>query len=102
MSKFVVENRICDKEETLPRNELTALQGAKLKETVERVQHVPFYKEAFSRTGVTPEKIRSVEDLQRLPFNEVAERMGRSRPAVQMLWMRALRKLQEILEEQGA
>ena len=30
-----------------------------------------------------------LRNLQRLPFNEVAERMGRSRPAVQMLWMRS-------------
>jgi DNA-directed RNA polymerase specialized sigma24 family protein len=36
--------------------------------------------------------------LQRLPFNEVAERMGRSRAAVQMLWMRAIQRLQELLE----
>jgi RNA polymerase sigma-70 factor (ECF subfamily) len=38
-----------------------------------------------------------LRNLQRLPFDEVAQRMGRSRPAVQMLWMRAIRKLQEEL-----
>ena len=36
---------------------------------------------------------------QRLPFDEIARRMSRSRPAVQMLWLRALRKLQESLVE---
>jgi RNA polymerase sigma-70 factor (ECF subfamily) len=36
-----------------------------------------------------------LRNLQRLPFGEVARRMGRSRPATQMLWMRAIRKLQE-------
>lgn len=40
-----------------------------------------------------------LRNLQRLPFDQVAARMGRSRPAVQMLWMRALKKLQEILPE---
>lgn len=40
-----------------------------------------------------------LRNLQRLPFNEVADRMDRSRPAVQMLWMRAIRKLQEALQE---
>ena len=40
-----------------------------------------------------------LRSLERLPFDEVARRMGRSRPAVQMLWMRAIRSLQEILEE---
>ena len=41
-----------------------------------------------------------LRNLQRLPFNEVAERMNRSRPAVQMLWMRAIRKLQESLAQE--
>jgi RNA polymerase sigma-70 factor, ECF subfamily len=45
-----------------------------------------------------PEDYREVillRNLQRLPFEEVAQRMGRSRPAIQMLWLRAMRKLQE-------
>ena len=32
---------------------------------------------------------------------QVARRMGRSRPAVQMLWMRAIRKLGETCGEEG-
>ncbi|MGI6414198.1 MAG: sigma-70 family RNA polymerase sigma factor [Thermoguttaceae bacterium] len=43
-----------------------------------------------------------LRNLERLPFAEVAERMGRSRPAVQMLWMRAIRRLQEMLGEEDA
>lgn len=39
-----------------------------------------------------------LRNLQRLPFNEIAEQMGRSRPATQMLWMRALKKLQAQLQ----
>jgi RNA polymerase sigma-70 factor (ECF subfamily) len=44
-----------------------------------------------------------LRNLQRLPFADVAQQMGRSRPAVQMLWMRAIRKLQEAMgeEEEG-
>ena len=41
-----------------------------------------------------------LRNLQRLPFNEVAEQMDRTRPAVQMLWMRAIKKLQEVLGEE--
>ena len=41
-----------------------------------------------------------LRNLQQLAFDEVAERMGRSRPAVQMLWMRAIQKLQEILNQE--
>jgi RNA polymerase sigma-70 factor (ECF subfamily) len=40
-----------------------------------------------------------LRNLQRLPFDEVAQRMGRSRPAVQMLWMRAIQKLQTLIDE---
>lgn len=57
----------------MPRDELSVLQGTKLRETVERVQHVPFYKNAFSDSGITPEKIRSLDDLQRLPFTTKAD-----------------------------
>lgn len=73
MCNFVVENRIWDKKESLPRDELAALQAAKLKETTARVKNVPFYKEAFSKNGITPEKIQSLDDLQRLPFTTKAD-----------------------------
>jgi RNA polymerase sigma-70 factor (ECF subfamily) len=43
-----------------------------------------------------------LRNLQRLPFEEVARQMNRSRPAVQMLWMRAIRKLQEIMPEDSS
>jgi RNA polymerase sigma-70 factor (ECF subfamily) len=42
-----------------------------------------------------------LRNLQRLPFDEVAQQMGRSRPAVQMLWMRAIQKLQEVMNGTG-
>jgi RNA polymerase sigma-70 factor (ECF subfamily) len=43
-----------------------------------------------------------LRNLQRLSFNDVAERMGRTRPATQMLWMRAIKKLEQILSEGDA
>jgi RNA polymerase sigma-70 factor (ECF subfamily) len=43
-----------------------------------------------------------LRNLQRLPFDEVARRMDRSRPAVQMLWMRALRALEAGMSRQMA
>ncbi len=49
-----------------------------------------------------PEDYREVimlRNLQRLPFDEVAQRMGRSRPAAQMLWARAIKKLQLSLDD---
>jgi RNA polymerase sigma-70 factor (ECF subfamily) len=52
---------------------------------------------AVSRLPADYQEVIMLRNLQRLPFDEVARRMARSRPAAQMLWMRALRKLQEVL-----
>jgi RNA polymerase sigma-70 factor (ECF subfamily) len=38
-----------------------------------------------------------LRNLERLPFDQVAARMNRTRPAVQMLWLRAVHKLQDAL-----
>lgn len=55
--------------ETLPREAIEALQLKRLQHAVERVcATVPFYREAFQKAGVTPDKIKSLSDLQRLPF----------------------------------
>jgi len=53
--------------------------------------------EAIERLPEDYREVVMLRNLQRLPFNEVAERMGRSRPAVQMLWLRALRQLEGML-----
>ena len=55
--------------------------------------------EAIARLPQDYQDVIQYRNLQRLPFDEVARRMGRSRPAAQMLWMRALRKLEETLEQ---
>jgi phenylacetate-CoA ligase len=68
MNQFVIENRIWSPDETLPRDRLEALQLERLRQTVRRASQVPFYREAFARTGVTPESIRSLDDVRRLPM----------------------------------
>ncbi len=55
--------------------------------------------EALTRLPADYREVIMLRNLQRLPFDEVAGRMNRSRPAAQMLWMRALKRLQELLEE---
>lgn len=50
--------------------------------------------EALAMLPENYQEVIVLRNLQRLPFDEIAERMGRSRPATQMLWMRALKKLQ--------
>ena len=55
--------------------------------------------EAISKLDPDHQEVVMLRNLQRLPFDEVAVRMGRSRAAAQMLWMRALQKLQHLLED---
>src|SRR5262245_33864843 len=55
--------------------------------------------DALARLSPDHREVIMLRNLQRLPFQEVAQRMGRSRPATQMLWMRAIQKLQEALTE---
>jgi phenylacetate-CoA ligase len=55
--------------ETLPRAELERMQAERLRKTVERVYHnVPFYRQKFDQAGVKPEDIKTVKDVQKLPF----------------------------------
>ncbi len=68
MTKSAVENRIWDNAEALLREELEALQLQRLRECVARVQHVPFYKEAFGRNKIDPAGLSSLDDLRRLPL----------------------------------
>ena len=55
--------------------------------------------EAVSRLAEDHQQVILLRNVQRMSFNEVAERMGRSRPAVQMLWLRALKKLKDLLHD---
>ena len=58
-----------DEFETLPREAIESLQLKRLQQTVERVYAtVPFYRERLQKAGVTPADIKSLADLQRLPF----------------------------------
>ncbi|MDY0228479.1 MAG: phenylacetate--CoA ligase [Desulfomicrobium apsheronum] len=57
--------------ETMPREELEALQLKRLKAMVEKVYYnVPFYQGRFNEMNVRPEQIRSLDDLKYLPFTE--------------------------------
>lgn len=57
--------------------------------------------DALTRLEPDHQEVIVLRNLERLAFDEVARRMGRSRPATQMLWMRAVRKLQEELKNAG-
>lgn len=56
--------------ETAPRETIRTLQSERLIAAVRRIyDRVPFYREKMQQAGVTPEDIRSVDDLGRLPFS---------------------------------
>ncbi|MGI5848554.1 MAG: phenylacetate--CoA ligase family protein [Christensenellales bacterium] len=55
--------------ECMDREQLRALQTEKLKATVKKVyENVPFYKKAFDKKGISPQDIRTLDDLRHLPF----------------------------------
>jgi len=57
--------------ETLPRPALEALQLKRLQDVARRVyERVPFYKKKFDEAGIKPDHIKSLDDLQKLPFTE--------------------------------
>lgn len=56
--------------ETAPREKIVALQNERLAATVRRVyENVPFYRNKMEQAGVTPDDIRTIDDLHKLPFS---------------------------------
>lgn len=57
--------------ETMPREQLRAVQDERLRDVVRRVyENVPFYRNKMQKLGITPMDIRGVCDIEVLPFTE--------------------------------
>ena len=55
--------------ECASRDDIERWQSERLVNQVRRVwENVPYYRKKMEEKGVTPEDIRSVEDLKKLPF----------------------------------
>lgn len=55
--------------ETMSRDEMQASQLARLKTVVKRAyDRVPFYRERMDAIGMKPEDVRSLKDIERIPF----------------------------------
>ena len=53
----------------MSRDRMSALQGEKLRRLVSHAySNSPFYKRKFDQAGITPNDIRSIEDITKLPF----------------------------------
>jgi len=70
----VVETRYWQaEEECLPREALSLRQLQRLRAVIRRVANVPFYRDQFARRGLTPDSMRTLNDLHRLPFTTKAD-----------------------------
>ncbi len=65
---FAIDNCIFDPQETLPLDQLRDLQLQRLRQTVVATARVPFYQNAYAAAGIDAGKIRSLDDLRRLPL----------------------------------
>ncbi|MCF0189474.1 MAG: phenylacetate--CoA ligase [Bacteroidaceae bacterium] len=64
-------NRDCEffhDEEALSRHDIEALQLSRLQATVCHCMNSPFYRQRFAEAGLSPDDIRSLDDLRRIPF----------------------------------
>lgn len=59
--------------EVMPREQLRELQLQRLKKTVQIAANSPFYKEVFREHGITPDSIRTLEDIRKIPFTTKAD-----------------------------
>ena len=54
--------------ETMPRAALEAVQLQRLQATIRRCMTNPFYQQRFAQLGITPDDIRTLDDIRRLPM----------------------------------
>ena len=55
--------------ETMPKEQLRKLQFERMKESMRRAyDNIEFFRASFSKAGVTPDDLESLEDLSKFPF----------------------------------
>lgn len=52
----------------MPRGDLRKLQAEKLRHTIETALHSPFYGKRLQALGITPDTIKTVDDIRNIPF----------------------------------
>src|SRR5690554_5474550 len=52
----------------MSREELRELQNQRFLRVVERAWQIPFYQRIWSQAGVTPDMIKSLDDIEKLPL----------------------------------
>ncbi|MDR0938505.1 MAG: phenylacetate--CoA ligase [Mediterranea sp.] len=59
--------------ETMSREELRRLQLQRLQTTIGIAARAPYYKEVFAKHAITPDSIRTLDDIRRIPFTTKAD-----------------------------
>ena len=62
-----------EEQETLTREQISALQLERLQATVRHCMNSPFYKQRFEEIGLKPEDIKSLDDIRKIPFTTKAD-----------------------------
>lgn len=62
------------KEQWLSREQIEALQNIRLQKLIKHAyEKVPYYRRLFERAGITPEAIKTVKDLPKIPITSKAD-----------------------------
>ena len=59
--------------ETMPREQLRALQLQRLKKTIGIAARSPYYNKVFREHGITADNIRGLDDIRKIPFTTKAD-----------------------------
>ena len=62
--------------ETLSRDALHAYQLERLRDTVAQAMRSPYYGKLYSEAGISPESLKSIDDLHKLPFTTKEDLRG--------------------------
>ncbi len=72
--KSEIENRFWDHaSETMSAGLLRALQLERLRSQTQLAATVPYYKDAFAKAGFSPDNIKTLDDLRRMPITTKAD-----------------------------
>lgn len=67
--EITMDNLFNEKMETMPRKKIQEIQLKNLKKTVKNVyENVPFYKKKFRELRITPDDIKTLDDVRKLPL----------------------------------
>ena len=57
-----------DQAETWDRARIETTQLTRLRATLDIARRAPFYAQRLAEAGITPENLRSLDDVRRIPF----------------------------------